>query len=391
LRPSDAARRREAIFLLALAGFNAGISLRCVEPMLPKLASEFGTSVSAAASIITTFALAYAGAVLVQGPLGDRFGKLRVVTIAMALSGAACIGCAFAWSIGSLAALRFVTAIFASASVALGMAYIGDVVPLEERQSTIAHFIAGSLLGQTLGPLFGGIFTDWAGWRASFVALGAVFLFVALILFVRTAETWRAPAPGRFAPLAIHRELLSRPAVRWLVGIGVAETFFFFGAYAFLGAFFKLRFELSFTVIGLTLAGFGVGGLLYTAMVKWLIRVLGERGLVLVGGLLGCLFFLAVAAAPHWAYTIPCTIGLGIAFYMIHNTVQLKATEVAPDARGSAVALYASAWATGQATGVAAMGLALALFDYAPMIAAFGLGFGLLGLWLRSNLQRLRP
>jgi len=365
--------------------------LRCVEPMLPKLASEFGTSVSAAASIITFFALAYAGAVLVQGPLGDRFGKLRVVTIAMALSGAACIGCAFAWSIGSLAALRFVTAIFASASVALGMAYIGDVVPLEERQSTIAHFIAGSLLGQTLGPLFGGIFTDWAGWRASFVVLGAVFLFVSLILFVRTAASWPAPASGRFAPLAIHKELLSRPAVRWLVGIGVAETFFFFGAYAFLGAFFKLRFELSFTVIGLTLAGFGVGGLLYTAMVNWLIRVLGERGLVLVGGLLGFLFFLAVAVAPHWAYTVPCTIGLGLAFYMIHNTVQLKATEVAPDARGSAVALYASAWATGQATGVAAMGLAVALFDYAPMIAASGLGFGLLGLWLRSNLQRFRP
>src|SRR2546422_5715925 len=85
------------------------------------------------------------------------------------------------------------------------------------------------------------------------------------------------------------------------------------------------------------------------------------------------------------------SLGLGLAFYMIHNTVQLKATEVAPDARGAAVALYASAWATGQATGVAAMGLAVALFDYAPMIAAFGLGFGLLGLWLRSNLQRFRP
>jgi hypothetical protein len=37
------------------------------------------------------------------------------------------------------------------------------------------------------------------------------------------------------------------------------------------------------------------------------------------------------------------------------------------------------------------MGVAVAWFDYAPMIAAFGLGFGLLGFWLRSNLQRFRP
>ena len=80
LRPSDASRSREAIVLLALAAFIAGISLRCVEPMLPQLAADFGTSVSAASSHLTAFALAYAGAVLLQGPLGDRFGKLRVVT-----------------------------------------------------------------------------------------------------------------------------------------------------------------------------------------------------------------------------------------------------------------------------------------------------------------------
>jgi predicted MFS family arabinose efflux permease len=390
LRPSDASQAREAILLLALAGFNAGISLRCVEPMLPKLATDFGTSVSAASAIVTSFALAYAGSVLLQGPLGDRFGKLRVVTLGTALAGAVSIGCAFAWDVGSLAALRFATGIFASSSVALGMAYIGDVVPLGERQTTVAHFIAGSLLGQTIGPLFGGAFTDWLGWRASFAALGSMFLLVSLILFLRTSTSWGPPTPGRFNPLAIHRELLSRPAVRWLAGVGIAETFLFFGAYVFLSAHFKRRFDLSFTTIGLILAGYGVGGLLYSSTARWLVR-LGERGLVAVGGMLGCALFVLVVLVPHWAYAIPCTIGLGLAFYLIHNTVQTRATEVAPDARGSAVALYASAWATGQALGVAAMGLAASLFGYAPMIAAFGLGFGVLGLWLRSNLARLRP
>jgi len=390
LRPSDASQAREAILLLALAGFNAGISLRCVEPMLPKLASDFGTSVSAASAIIISFALAYAGSVLLQGPLGDRFGKLRVVTAGTALAGAVSIGCAFAWDVGSLAALRFATGIFASSSVALGMAYIGDVVPLGARQTTIAHFIAGSLLGQTVGPLFGGVLTDWLGWRAAFAVLGSVFLLVSSILFLRTATSWGSPAPGPFNPLAIHRELLSRPAVRWLAGIGVAETYLFFGAYVFLSGYFKLRFDLSFSTIGLILAGYGVGGLLYSSTVRWLVR-LGERGLVAAGGTLGCALFALVVVVPHWAYAIPCTIGLGLAFYMVHNSVQTRATEVAPDARGSAVALYASAWATGQALGVAAMGLAVSVFGYAPMIAVFGLGFGVLGLWLRSNLARLRP
>ena len=391
MRPSDASRPGETILLLALAAFTAGISLRCVEPMLPKLAEDFGASVPAASVIVTSFALAYAGAVLLQGPLGDRYGKLRVVTIAMALTGAASLGCAAAWDVGSLAALRFVTGIVASASVAVGIAYIGDVVPLGERQATLANFIAGSLLGQTLGPLFGGVLTDWVGWRISFLVLGAVFLATSVVLYARTARGWPAVAPGRFEPLAVFRRILSRRAVLWLAATGVAETFFFFGPYVFLGAFFKLRFDLSFTLIGLLLAGYGVGGLLYALLVKLLIRKLGERGLVLGGGMLGGTLFVAILFVPHWAWAIPCVIGLGVAFYMVHNTVQTRATEVAPDARGAAVALYASSWAAGQAAGVAAMGLAVSLFGYAPMIAAFGAGFGLLGCWLYCNLNRLKP
>lgn len=381
---------REAIRLLALAGFNAGISLRCVEPMLPKFADDFGTSVSAAAAVITSFALAYALAVLLQGPLGDRFGKLRVVTLGTGLAGIASLGCALAWSLESLAAMRLLTGMFASSSVALGMAYIGDAVPLGERQHTIARFIAGSLLGQTLGPLFGGAFTDWIGWRASFGVLGLIFAAVSAILWARTAGAWPAIAPGRFQPFTVLRRLLGRAAMRWLVAVGVAETFFFFGAYAFLGAFLRLRFDLSFTAIGLILAGYGVGGLVYSLAARPLIRALGERGLVLAGGSAGLVLYAILAVVPHWAYAIPCTIGLGVAFYLIHNTIQTKATEVAPEARGAAVALYASAWALGQAGGVAAMGLAVAAAGYAPAIVASGIGFGVLGLWLRSNMHRLK-
>ena len=101
---------RQAITLLSLAGFTAGIALRCVEPMLPRLAHEFDTSVSAVSVIITAFAVGYGGAILVHGPLADRYGKLRVCTIALAFAAAAALGCALAWDLPSLAALRFLTA-----------------------------------------------------------------------------------------------------------------------------------------------------------------------------------------------------------------------------------------------------------------------------------------
>jgi predicted MFS family arabinose efflux permease len=382
---------RQVIFFVSLAAFISGISLRCVEPMLPKLATEFGTTVSAASSIVTTFALAYAGAVLLQGPLGDRYGKVRVVTVAGALTGLASMVCALAWDIASLAASRLAMGIFASASVPLGIAYIGDAIAPEERQAMLAWFIGGSVLGQTLGPLFGGAFTDALGWRASFVALGVLFIVVSLILYLRTARAWPGVGPGTFAPLEVYRSILPRPPVQWLAGTGVAETFFFFGAYVFIGALLKERFDLSYTVIGLVLAGYGAGGLLYAGLARRLIGLLGERGLLACGGIAGAALFIAIALAPGWVWTIPCTIGLGLAFYMVHNTVQMKATEAAPDARGASVALYASCWALGQATGVAAMGIAVAFMGYEPGIIAFGIAFGLIGIALRSNLHRFRP
>ncbi|HVL35391.1 MAG TPA: MFS transporter [Burkholderiales bacterium] len=391
MHPRRAAPPREAIQLLALAGFNAGISHRCVEPMLPELAREFGTSVSAASVVMTTYAFAYAASLLILGPLGDKLGKLRVVTVGMALAGLASLGCAAAWDVGSLAAMRLATGLFASASVALGMAYIGDVVPIEERQTTIAHFIAGSILGQAVGPLVGGAFTDWVGWRASFVLLGAIFVAVSAILYGRTAAGWAAPAAARLRPFTVYRDLWSLAPMRWLLAVSLVETFFFFGAYAFLGAFLRLRFELSFTVIGLILAGFGVGGLLYSSSARVLVRRLGERGLTLGGGLLGGAMLAAIVWAPHPGLIAGCTVALGFAFYLVHNTVQTRATEVAPHARGSAVALYATGWALGQALGIAAIGLAVAAVGYAPAILACGLAFAALGAWLRGNLYRLKP
>jgi predicted MFS family arabinose efflux permease len=74
---------------------------------------------------------------------------------------------------------------------------------------------------------------------------------------------------------------------------------------------------------------------------------------------------------------------------MLHNTVQTKATEMAPQARGAAVAIYASCWSLGQALGVAAMSAAVGRVGYPAAIIAFGLGFAALGLWMRGNLHRL--
>jgi YNFM family putative membrane transporter len=382
---------RETIFLLALASANGGLALRIMEPMLPRLAAEFGTSISATATVITAFAIGYACGQLLHGPLGDRFGKLRVVTICLSGAALGCLACALAPGVSSLAMLRFFSAVFASASTTLGMAYIGDSVPIGERQLVIARFVGGTIIGQALGPLVGGLFTDLIGWRATFILLAIVFAAVSIILFVRTRSQWARtsrPASGE-NPFSVYLRLLALPRVRAVISTAFADGFLFFGAYSFLGAFLKLKFDLSLTAIGAILAGFGVGGVLYTLAVRPLLLALGQRGLVVWGGAICFGAYAIIVLSPIWALAIPCTVALGFSFFMLHNTVQTKATEMAPHVRGAAVSVFASTWSLGQAAGVAAMGIAVSLLDYPPAIIGFGLGFLALGAWMRANLHRL--
>lgn len=382
---------KETIVLLAIAAANTGIAMRVVEPMLPRLASDFGTTVPATAAVITAFALAQAGAQYFHGPLGDRYGKLRVVTIMMGFAAVAALGCALADSLGALMAWRFATGLFVSATMTLGMAYVSDSVAAETRQVVIARFISGTIVGQSLGPFVGGALTDLAGWRATFILIGAVFAVAGIVLFVRTRAQWdtgkRSTGP-LFSP-AVHFAILKLPKTRAVLASVFLEMLFFYGAFSFLGAMLRAKFNLPFTLIGALLAGFGIGGLIYIASVRWVLARLGQRGCVLVGGLLGGFFYLAAVHVPVWPLVGICTIGVGFSFYMVHNTLQTKASEMAPHARGTGFSQFSMFWASGQAVGAALMGAGVAAFGYEWMISTFGLLFMTLAITLRFQLHRL--
>jgi predicted MFS family arabinose efflux permease len=382
---------KETIILLGIAAANTGIAMRVVEPMLPRLASDFGTSVPATAVVITAFALAQAGAQYFHGPLGDRFGKLRVVTIMMGFAALASLGCALADSLGALMAWRFATGLFVSATMTLGMAYVSDNVSAETRQLVIARFISGTIIGQSLGPFTGGALTDLFGWRATFVLIGAVFAVVGIVLFVRTRAQWDSGQrmPGRLFSPAAHLAILKLPKTRAVLISVFLEMLFFYGAFSFLGAMLRVKFNLPFTLIGALLAGFGIGGLIYIASVRWVLARLGQRGCVLVGGLLGGLFYLAVVLVPVWQLVIFCTVGVGFSFYMVHNTLQAKAAEMAPHARGTGFSQFSMFWASGQAVGAALMGAGVAAFGYEWMISGFGFLFMIFAITLRFQLHHL--
>lgn len=380
---------RRIIVLLAVAGACSGASFRVADPLLPKIADEFQVSLAAAAGIVTGFALAYGLFQLVHGPLGDSLGKLRAVTLALGIAAAGSLACAAASSLSALILFRFMAGVGAAGVIPLSFAFIGDNVPYERRQEVLGSFIAGTLLGQSLGPLLGGVFSDYFGWRLAFVTIAAGFLTLGLLLWPYRSDASATPRAAGFNPLARYAMLLQRRNVRLVLAAVAAEGFLFFGAFGFLGAWLQLRFGLSYTAIGLIAAGYGVGGLLYSLGVRRLVQRLGERGLVTAGGGVLLMCFVALALAPSWRVCPPLVIGLGLGYFMLHNTLQTRATEMAPEARGSAVSFFAMCLFLSQAAGVALAGHLVPAVGFEALFLAAGLGLAALAWWFRRQLQAL--
>jgi predicted MFS family arabinose efflux permease len=63
-----------------------------------------------------------------------------------------------------------------------------------------------------------------------------------------------------------------------------------------------------------------------------------------------------LAFAPSWPWAVAGSLGAGLGFYMLHNTLQVNATQMAPQRRGAAVSAFAACFFLGQSVGVTAAG-----------------------------------
>ena len=375
------------VTLLAAAAFVSAATVRATDPLVPAIAGEFVTTPGTVGLTVTAFTLAYGVCQLFWGPVGDRYGKYRVIAIACLLSAATAGAAALAHSLPMLAALRLLSGVTAAAVIPLAMAFIGDHVPYERRQATLARFIAGQIMGLIGGQVIGGIVGDQLGWRAVFLVLAAMFLLAGLLL-LRELRTDSLPppvlaTPARPAQLALnYLRLFRRPWPRTVLATVFVEGFLFFGALAYVGVALHAAHGLSFTLVGVVLGSFGVGGVLYAFNARALVARLGERGLAALGGAVIAAGYLALPFAPT-AWLAALAIGLlGLGFYMLHNTLQTNATQMAPEARGLAVSTFASCFFIGQGLGawlgghiVDGPGTTPLFVAVAPLLLLVGLAF----------------
>ncbi|MGD8478088.1 MAG: MFS transporter, partial [Burkholderiales bacterium] len=330
------------------------------------------------------------------GPLGDRVGRLRTVAIAMLIACLGSLGSAIAPNLPGLALLRFITGIGAAGIIPVSIAWVGDHTSYEDRQATLGRFIGFTLTGQILGPALGGALAEWLSWRDVFYVFTIAFLIVSIALFrldhnerkYATSATGATP-PNRSSQnfLRMYLDILRAPWVRIVLLTVFIEGTLFYGTFAYIGAWLKQAFDVSYLIIGAMLAGFGLGGVFYSVSVKWLLRRLGESGFAIGGALMLLAFFICLPLSPTWKVVGPLCVFGGFGFYMLHNTLQTKATEMYPRARGMAISAFALSLFCGQAIGVAMFGRVITAFGYGWTFTLTGFAFVLLAIWFAKRLQ----
>ncbi|HEX5779498.1 MAG TPA: MFS transporter [Xanthobacteraceae bacterium] len=376
--------------ILSIAGFAIGANIRITDPLLPTFASEFSTTVGAAALVAMFYALAHGALQIVYGPLGDRVGKLPVITVAALGSAVISAATALATSLAGLAALRLLSGVATAAIVPLTLAFIGDTTTYAQRHVALARFTGTVLLGLMCGQVLGGLIAEFLGWRAVFYFIAAVFAVAGIGLLLSPALR-NHERPARRSSREAYAELFSlfkRPAVRHVLLAVCAQGGISFTSAAFVGAHLHDRFGFSLGMIGVMLGLFAAGGIVYSFVTARVLATFGERGTLMLGGVMFGLSFLAIAVTPYWQVFGPALFVAGIGLMMVHNMLQVGATQMAPEARGAALSLFAAMIFLGQTIGFAVLSPTYDHFGGVPIFVFTAIAFPIIAFGFRSTLAK---
>lgn len=343
------------LYVLGVATFASAFSMRAIDPMVNQVAADLSITLQQVATLASVFTLAYASMQLVFGPIGDAFGKVRLVRINLAILSLGLAASALAPSHEVLFVARIVSGAFAGGIIPVVLAMVGDRASFAERPVALSRVLLALILGQLMGSTASGFIAEWLGWRQVFWTACAVSAlgYVGCLIFM---SEQRAREPLSFSSaLARYRLVLRNPLSLKLFSVAAVEGAFTFGIFPLVAALMVAHRLGDAIEAGLVIGAFALGGACYSLSVGGLVRRLGIKGVIGMGAVAVGLFFIAAALVPSLGMAAAAFAVSGFGFYMIHNMLQLLATELAPEARGSGVALFASSFFIGQAVGAVAM------------------------------------
>lgn len=377
-----------SLVVVGFVAFATSLSFRAIDPTIALVALDFTMSPERATLLSTAFALPFALAQPVLGPIADAVGKTRVITACIVVLIVASLAGAVAPSFWTLLVTRIFAGVAAGGIFPSAIAMTGDLVPVERRQVALGRLVACALSGAVLGATAGGVVGDLFGWR------GVLIVLAALSVIALACALFGFPKPEKGGRLQFssaiegYRRIFANPLAPICYAGVFVEGACVFGLLPFVAVILHASGEERATIAGLVVAGFPIGGVILSITMPLLLSLFGQRGLMRLGGLLVGGALVVFAFASWWPADFATFVVIGLGFYMIHTGIQLFATELAPASRASAVALHAMFFFLGQGSGPIFYGFGFARVGTILSIVVAAAIMIALGLFLAHKLRR---
>ncbi|MGI9524640.1 MAG: MFS transporter [Hyphomicrobiaceae bacterium] len=381
------------LLTLASACFVAALSIRVFDPIVPEVARSLEVSVEAVALMVSVYAFPYALSQPILGPLGDSFGKARIIKACLGVQLICSVTSIFATSVEQLYVIRFFAGVSGGGIIPLALAMVADRFALHERQVALSRVLTAMLIALLVGATGSGLLASWFGWRAVMVVTallsGGAFVQTCIGLQPRVLA-----ARDDFRLSAIFKgysNVFANPRAAYCYGAVCCEGILIFGLLPYIAVLLESRNAGGIREAGLILAAMGIGGLTYTLTVARVLPRLGSMfHLMRIGGIAAAIGFGGVAVQGSWQFDLFAYGFLGLGFYSVHNSLQTQATELAPENRGAAVSLHAFFFFVGHAIGPAFYGLVLAFVGIRPFAVAMVFVVPVLVFALAAALEKLK-
>jgi DHA2 family multidrug resistance protein-like MFS transporter len=163
-------RRWWALGALAVSSLVVGLDLTVLNLALPTLAVSLHiTNGDMLQWFVVSYSLVFAAMLLPAGLLGDRYGRKRLLIVALVLFGVASLACAYSTSALELVAARALLGLGAAFILPLSIAVIPVLFSEDERQRALTVVLGMTMVAFPIGPILG-------GWLLTHFWWGSVFL-----------------------------------------------------------------------------------------------------------------------------------------------------------------------------------------------------------------------
>ncbi|WP_163195653.1 MFS transporter [Clostridium thermarum] len=349
----ESKRKNIMIMTLSIMAFFANGDNYAVAPLLINIAKDLNIGISSAAASVIAYMLTFGLFTIIFGPLGDRYGKTKIINIAAFGTAVFSVLGAFAFNLPSLIFFRAMNGAFGAGIFPVTMALVGESFETANRQKAIGKVMGMMFLGGASATAIGGVLAFIGSWRIVYFVYGVAELILAVIMIRILPKSKGVMEKLEFAK--VYKEALSNKYLVAVIGTIMLVGFSVFGSFTYTGKLVESRTGYNVLSVGLILTLFGLATVIGGRIAPKL-RTKLKSNFLLFSGLLGSISLFAISFGLNSIIIGLGLFGFGLAFVSLQSTLVSTAQETLPKLRGTAMSLASFNMFVGGAIGTSING-----------------------------------